>query len=127
MQSSQLAFSSHQREDRGLGRREKEWRKKNKKNEGRRGLVRVFFILIFALGYMESTCLSVQKNNVVSQKMHIACNYKGWWVHCSILNLKGKCAKHTISWGGGGLKCNKPKLLYKKSRLRVFKNHFQKF
>ena len=97
-----------------------------KEEEGWLGFFFIFKIDLFALGYMESTCLSVQKNNVVSQKMHIACNYKGWWVHCSILNLKGKCAKHTISWGGG-LKCNKPKLLYKKSRLRVFKNHFQKF
>ena len=41
--------------------------------------------------------------------------------------LEGKMCKTHYKLGGGGLKCNKPKLLYKKSRLRVFKNHFQKF
>ena len=49
-----------------------------KEEEGWLGFFFIFKIDLFALGYMESTCLSVQKNNVVSQKMHIACNYKGW-------------------------------------------------
>ena len=38
-------------------------------------------------------CLSVQKSNVVSQKMHITCNYKRWEVHCSVLNSKGAMCK----------------------------------
>ena len=70
-----------------MGRREKKWRKK-KKNENKGWLVKSFFLKEndpFTLSQVESTCLSIQKNNVVSQKINIACNYKG----CSTwLNLE---------------------------------------
>ena len=46
----------------------------------------------------------LKKINVVSQKMHIACNYKGWEVHCSILNSMGQCARHAIGWGVKSIK-----------------------
>ena len=56
---------------------------------------------ITILPLIENTCLSIQKHNIIFKKMHIACNYKRWGVvHCSILNLMGQCAKHTIDWKG---------------------------
>ena len=63
----------------------------------------------FVIGHTESTCHSIKKYNVVNQKMHIACNFKAWRVHCSILNSMGQCAKHDIGWG---VKCNQTKIIF---------------
>ena len=50
-----------------------------------------------------------KKKLTVSQKIHIAFNYKEWMIHCSILKLKGgaMCKTHYML----GVKCNKPKKL----------------
>ena len=39
--------------------------------------------------YAKNTYHFVQKCNVVTQKMYIACNYKVWRLCCLILNLRG--------------------------------------
>ena len=61
----------------------------------------------------------ISSKNVMSslKKMHIACNYELWRVHCSILNSMGKCAKHIIV---GRVKCNKPLYLYLFSYFKYF-------
>ena len=63
----------------------------------------------FAIGHTKSTCHSIKKYNIVTQKMHIACNFKAWRVHCSIMNSMGQCAKHDIGWG---VKCNQTKIIF---------------
>ena len=47
----------------------------------------------FCHKHTKNTCHSVKKGNVVTQKIHIVCNYKAWKVHYLILNLRGQCAK----------------------------------
>ena len=54
----------------------------------------------FTLNHANNTCHYIKKSNVVTQKMHIACNYKAWRVHYLILNSMGQCEKHSIVWGG---------------------------
>ena len=51
---------------------------------------------------MWKACHSVKKCNIMTQKMHITCNYKAWRVYYSILNSIGQCAKCNICWGKGG-------------------------
>ena len=93
MQKSQLAFSSHQRNDWGLRienwgeerKSEERRRRKTKEEEGWLGFLKKELTLC---PWSRGEHMPFRpKNNIIFQKMHITCNYKGWevyWAMCKI-------------------------------------------